>query len=111
MILHIAAMSHAYGHEHHYKHIVMSSTALPCNIECHQTSMPVDIFFETSVLFYCPASIAQLVAQLTVMLDKSMPVFFSRPLLSKTFFTNSEPNACGVFLRECFSRRKSIAST
>ena len=26
-----------------------------------------------------------LVAQLTVMLDKSMPVFFSRPLLSQTF--------------------------
>ena len=31
------------------------------------------------------SSISCLVAQLTVMLDKSMPVFFSRPLLSQTF--------------------------
>ena len=31
------------------------------------------------------SSISFLVAQLTVMLDKSMPVFFSRPLLSQTF--------------------------
>ena len=27
------------------------------------------------------------------------------------FFTNSEPNACGGFLRECFPYRKSIVST
>ena len=31
------------------------------------------------------SSISCLVAQLTVMLDKSMPVLFSRPLLSQTF--------------------------
>ena len=31
------------------------------------------------------SSISCLVAQLTVMLDKSMPDFFSRPLLSQTF--------------------------
>ena len=31
------------------------------------------------------SSISCLVAQLTVILDKSMPVFFSRPLLSQTF--------------------------
>ena len=27
------------------------------------------------------------------------------------FFVNSEPNACGVFLRDCFPRRNSIAFT
>ena len=57
------------------------------------------------------SSISCLVAQLTVMLDESMPVFFSRPLLSQTFFTNSEPNACGAFLRECLSLRKSTVTT
>ena len=31
------------------------------------------------------SSTSFLVAQLTVMLDKSMPVFFSRPFLSQTF--------------------------
>ena len=40
-----------------------------------------------------------------------MPAFFSRPFLSQNFFTDSEPNACGDFLRDCFSRRKSIVST
>ena len=27
------------------------------------------------------------------------------------FFTNSEPNACGAFVRECYSHRKSIVTT
>ena len=61
------------------------------------------------------SSISCLVAQLTVMLDKSMPVFFMKndqqAFTVSDFFTNSEPNACGGFLRECFSLRKSIVST
>ena len=58
------------------------------------------------------SSISCLVAQLTVMLDKSMPVFFSRPLLSQTFsLTLNQMHVVSFFLRECFSLRKSIVST
>ena len=53
------------------------------------------------------SSISCLVAQFTVMLDKSMLVYFSRPFLFQTKF---EPNACDGFLLECFSGRKSIVS-
>ena len=56
------------------------------------------------------SSISCLVAQLTVKLDKSMPVF-QQAFSVSNFFTNSEPNACGGFPRECFSLRKSVVST
>ena len=36
---------------------------------------------------------------------------FQQAFSVSEFFTNSEPNACGGFLRECFSHRKSIVST
>ena len=62
--------------------------------------------FDAHVRTWRMSSISCLVAQLTVnqMLEKSMPVFFSRPFLFQTvkLFTNSEPNACGGFLREWF---------
>ena len=41
--------------------------------------------FATHLRTWKMSSISCLVAQLTVMLDKSMPVFFSRPFLSQTF--------------------------
>ena len=64
--------------------------------------------FATHLRMWRMSSISCIVAQLIVMLDKSMPVFFSRPV--SEIFTSSEPNACGGFLRECFSRRKSAVS-
>ena len=36
---------------------------------------------------------------------------FQQAFSVSDFFTNSEPNACGGVLRECFSRRKYIVST
>ena len=36
---------------------------------------------------------------------------FQQAFSVSDFFTNSQPNACGAFLRECFSRGKSIVST
>ena len=36
---------------------------------------------------------------------------FQQALSVSDIFTNSEPNACGEFLRECFACRESIVST
>ena len=54
------------------------------------------------------SSISCVVIQLTVMVDKSMPVLFSRPFLTQTFSLNQMQ--CGGILKECFSRRNSIVS-
>ena len=58
------------------------------------------------------SSISCLVAQLTVMAFRQKHAsLFQQAFTVSDFFTNSEPNACGGFLRECFSLRKSIVST
>ena len=57
------------------------------------------------------SSISCLVAQLTVMLDKSMPVFFNRPFLSQTFPLTLNPVHVVVFSESVFCLRKSIVST
>ena len=65
------------------------------------------------------SSISFLVAQLTVMLDKSMPGFFSKPFLSQTCpeqvysesLTLNQMHVHVVVFSECFLRRKSIVST
>ena len=71
-----------------------------CQI-CH-SSKDVEDAYEQHFLFSCPAysDVRQKYANL-----------FQPAFSMSDFFTNSEPNACGGFLRECFSRRKSIAST
>ena len=56
------------------------------------------------------SSISCLVAQLTVMLEKYASLF-QQGFSVSDFLTNSEPNACGGFLRDYFSHRKSIVST
>ena len=59
---------------------------------------------EQHFLFSCPAysDVRQKYASL-----------FQQAFYVSDFYTNykSEPNACGGFLRDCFSRRKSIVST
>ena len=66
--------------------------------------------FATHLRTWRMSSISCLVAQFTVMSDESMPSLFQQAF-SKFSDTNSEPNACGGFLREYFSRRKSFVST
>ena len=53
-------------------------------------------------------SFSCLVAQL---IRQKFASLFQQAFSVSDFFTNSEPNACGGFLKECFSRRKSIVST
>ena len=65
---------------------------------CHSSRGVED---EQHFLFSCPAysDVRQKHASL-----------FQQAFTVSDFFTNSEPNACGGFLRECFSFRKSIVS-
>ena len=66
---------------------------------CHSSK---DVEDEQHFLFGCPAysDIRQKYASL-----------FQQAFSVSDLFTNSEPNACGGLLKECFSRRKSIVST
>ena len=66
---------------------------------CHSSK---DVEDDQLFLFSCPAysDVRQKHASL-----------FQQAFSVSDFFTYSEPNACGGFLRECFSRRNSIAST
>ena len=66
---------------------------------CHSSR---DVEDEQHFLFSCPAysDVRQKHASL-----------FQQAFTVSDFFHNSEPNACGGFLRECFSLRKSIVST
>ena len=48
------------------------------------------------------SSISCIVAQLTVTLDKSMPVFFSRPFQSQTFSLTLNQMHVGVFSDSVF---------
>ena len=66
---------------------------------CHSSREVED---EQHFLFSCPAysDVRQNHASL-----------FQQAFTVSDFFTNSEQNACGGFLRECFSLRKSIVST
>ena len=66
---------------------------------CHSSR---DVEDELHFLFSCPAysDVRQKHASL-----------FQQAFTVSDFFTNSEPNACGGFLRECFSLEKSIVST
>ena len=66
---------------------------------CHSSR---DVEDEQHFLFSCPAysDVRQKHASL-----------FQQAFTVSDFFTNSEPNACGGFLRECFSLGKSIVST
>ena len=68
------------------------------------------IRFATHLRTWRMSSISCLVAQLPVILDKSMPAFFSRPFLSQIFFLNSKPNACGGFLRELYPPDMSLSA-
>ena len=66
--------------------------------------------FATHLRTWKMSSISCSVAQLTVMLDKSMPVFFSRPFLSQTVsLTLNQMHV--VVVSESVSRRKPIVST
>ena len=66
---------------------------------CHSSR---DVEDEQHILFRCPA-------YSDVRQKHASP--FQQAFTVLDFFTNSEPNACGGFLTECFPLRKSIAST
>ena len=66
---------------------------------CHSSR---DVEDEQHFLFSCPAYSD---------VRQKHTSLFQQAFTVSDFFTNSEPNACGGFLRECFSLRKSIVST